>query len=215
MLHPTIYNTAQICHQLGVEHAVLSPGSRNAPLTISFARHDGIKKFILPDERTAGFVALGIAQEVRKPVVLVCTSGTALLNYAPAIAEAFYRELPLIVLSADRPPELIDQRDGQTIRQYKALDNHVKSSYQLPLVSNASQADAYIHKLIEGVRESRLLPWGPVHLNIPFQEHLMKKNKIKVHNGTAKITASNKDQKVVKVIDKEKKELKILVLIYF
>lgn len=170
MLNPTVFNTSQICYQLGVKHAVMSPGSRNAPLTISFARHDGIKKWIIPDERSAGFVALGIAQETKTPVVLCCTSGSALLNYAPAIAEAYYREIPLIILSADRPPELIDQRDGQTIRQFESLKNHVKGSFNLPLISNESDIKDYQARLIEAMRLSGQLPKGPVHLNIPFSE---------------------------------------------
>ncbi|WP_420578407.1 2-succinyl-5-enolpyruvyl-6-hydroxy-3-cyclohexene-1-carboxylic-acid synthase [Ekhidna sp.] len=170
MLNPTVFNTSQICYQLGVKHAVMSPGSRNAPLTISFARHDGIKKWIIPDERSAGFVALGIAQETKTPVVLCCTSGSALLNYAPAIAEAYYREIPLIILSADRPPELIDQRDGQTIRQFESLKNHVKGSFNLPVISNECDIEDYQARLIEAMKLSGQLPKGPVHLNIPFSE---------------------------------------------
>lgn len=170
MLHPSVFNTAQVCYQLGVSHAVMSPGSRNAPLTISFARHEEIKKWIIPDERSAGFIALGIAQLTKKPVVLCCTSGSALLNYAPAIAEACYREIPLIVLSADRPPELIDQRDGQTIRQYNSLKNHVKASYSLPIVSNENSAVEYQNQLIDGIKESLKFPHGPIHINIPFKE---------------------------------------------
>lgn len=149
---------------------MLSPGSRNAPLLISFSRHPGIEKIIIPDERAAGFVALGIAQQTRSPVVLTCTSGTALLNYAPAIAEAFYREIPLIVLSADRPPELIDQRDGQTIRQFGALSNHVKSSVQLPIISDHQDRKQYQDAIIENLKLAQILPQGPVHLNIPFKE---------------------------------------------
>lgn len=170
MIHQAVYNTSQICHQLGVRVAVLSPGSRNAPLTISFARNKAIQKFIIPDERAAAFIALGIAQESKSPVVLACTSGTALLNYAPAIAEAYYRQIPLIVLSADRPPELIDQRDGQTIRQYEALKNHVKASYQLPTVQDEQDASLYQSMLLEGLRETLAGPKGPAHLNIPFRE---------------------------------------------
>ena len=148
----------------------MSPGSRNAPLIISFARHKGIKKWIIPDERAAGFMASGIAQQTKSPVVLCCTSGTALLNYAPAIAEVFYRELPLIVLSADRPPELIDQRDGQTIRQFEALKNHVKSSAQLPVIIHESDAEEYGNSLTSILEKSLALPVGPVHINIPFKE---------------------------------------------
>ncbi len=170
MLHPTVFNTSEVCAAYGVSHAVFSPGSRNAPLTISFARNDKIKKWIIPDERSAGFIALGIAQKLQEPVVLCCTSGTALLNYAPAIAEAFYREIPLIVLSADRPLELIDQRDGQTIRQFEALKNHVKASIQLPTLASEDDGDSYTQKLTTGLKTAQELPKGPVHFNVPFRE---------------------------------------------
>ena len=170
MLHSVVYNTSEVCFQLGVRHAVLSPGSRNAPLTISFARNDKIQKWIIPDERAAAFVALGIAQQEKEPVVLCCTSGTALLNYAPAITEAFYREIPLIVLSADRPLRLIDQRDGQTIRQYEALKNHVKTSVQLPVYTDVDFGKNYNELLIKTMERAKDLPIGPVHINIPFEE---------------------------------------------
>lgn len=148
----------------------MSPGSRNAPLTISFARNEKIKKFIIPDERSAGFVALGIAQHTQQPVVLCCTSGTALLNYAPAIAEAYYRQIPLIILSADRPPELIDQRDGQTIRQLGALSNHVKDTVQLPMIEREADSDTYINALASACSNANRLPKGPIHVNVPFKE---------------------------------------------
>ncbi|MEM6737305.1 MAG: 2-succinyl-5-enolpyruvyl-6-hydroxy-3-cyclohexene-1-carboxylic-acid synthase [Bacteroidota bacterium] len=170
MLHPAVFNTSEICYSLGVRHAVLSPGSRNAPLILSFARNFKIKKLIIPDERSAAFIALGITQMEKEPVVLCCTSGTALLNYAPAITEAYYRQLPLITLSADRPPEWIDQRDGQTIRQFEVLKNHVKCSVQLPIVSGATEAECYQEKLIQTIQKAYTLPKGPVHLNIPFKE---------------------------------------------
>jgi 2-succinyl-5-enolpyruvyl-6-hydroxy-3-cyclohexene-1-carboxylate synthase len=170
MLHPAVYNTSALCHHLAVQHAVMSPGSRNAPLTISFARNEKIKKWIIPDERSAGFIALGIAQMTKQPVVLCCTSGTALLNYAPAIAEAFYREIPLIVISADRPPHLIDQRDGQTIRQFEVLKNHVKCTVQLPLMMAESDEQSYYQPIISAIRLAEELPKGPVHINIPFEE---------------------------------------------
>lgn len=170
MLHPAVFNTSELCYHLGVRHAVMSPGSRNAPLTISFARNDKIKKWVIPDERSAGFIALGIAQETNEPVVLCCTSGTALLNYGPAIAEAYYREIPLIVLSADRPQDLIDQRDGQTIRQFEALRNHVKRSEQLPLMESDSNENDYYDPIIGSIQNACLHPKGPVHINFPFKE---------------------------------------------
>ena len=96
---------------------VLSPGSRSAPLTLAFARHPDLTVRVVPDERAAAFIGLGIAQAQRRAVALVCTSGTAGLNYAPAVAEAFFQQIPLVIFTADRPPEWIDQLDGQTIRQ--------------------------------------------------------------------------------------------------
>ena len=170
MLNQTVFNTSEICFQLGVKHAVFSPGSRNAPLIVSFSRNSKITKKIIPDERAAGFVALGIAQYTKEPVVLCCTSGTALLNYAPAIAEAYYRQIPLIVLSADRPPELIDQRDGQTIRQFEVLKNHVKTTVQLPVVEHSKDEDHYEKSLVGAVQKSTSGPKGPVHINVPFRE---------------------------------------------
>lgn len=170
MLNSVIYNTSEICFAYGVRFVVLSPGSRNAPLILSFARHEKIKKFIIPDERSAGYVAIGVAQKAKSPVALCCTSGSALLNYAPATAEAFYREIPLVILSADRPPELIDQRDGQTIRQYESLRNHVKLSARLPLVSDTVSEGEYVAQLEKALMAVHQLPKGPIHINIPFKE---------------------------------------------
>ncbi|GAB4237030.1 MAG: 2-succinyl-5-enolpyruvyl-6-hydroxy-3-cyclohexene-1-carboxylic-acid synthase [Ekhidna sp.] len=171
MLHPVVFNTSELCAHHGVRYAVMSPGSRNAPLTLSFARNDKVKKFIIPDERSAAFVGIGVSQvNDNAPVALCCTSGTALLNYGPAVAEAYYRQIPLVVFSADRPPELIDQRDGQTIRQFEALKNHVKASYQLPVVKTAADAELYQRILEEGINAAKALPPGPVHFNIPFEE---------------------------------------------
>ncbi len=170
MLNPTVFNTSEICFQLGVKYAVISPGSRNAPLTISFARNSKIIKKVVPDERTAGFIALGIAQHTKQPVVLCCTSGTSLLNYAPAVTEAYYRQIPLIIFSADRPPELIDQRDGQTIRQFGALKNHVKRSIQLPVIESSKDEEEFQELIVDAIEESLALPMGPVHINVPFRE---------------------------------------------
>ena len=107
----------------GVKHVVLSPGSRNAPLIVAAAKNESLHKVTIVDERSAAFVALGIASSTngKHPVALICTSGTALLNYSPAIAEAYYRNLPLIVISADRPYEWIDQDDSQTLNQFEAF----------------------------------------------------------------------------------------------
>ena len=115
----------------GVETLVISPGSRNAPLLIGAAARPELRKIIITDERTAAFTALGIGMVTGRPVGLICTSGTALYNYAPAVAEAFYQHVPLIVITADRPAQWIDQDDSQTLKQFGALQNIVKRSYDI------------------------------------------------------------------------------------
>ena len=105
---PLAQSVVLLCLSKGINHVVISPGSRNAPLTLSFANHPQINAYSIVDERCAAFFALGMAQQLKKPVALVCTSGSALLNYYPAVAEAFYSDIPLVVISADRPVERID-----------------------------------------------------------------------------------------------------------
>lgn len=152
---------------------VVSPGSRNAPLTLSFESHPFFDAYNIPDERSAAFTALGIAQHIKKPVVLTCTSGSALLNYYPAVAEAFYQKIPLIIISADRPLEWIDQLDGQTIRQHGALDLHLKYTAQLKQEVEHSQDRWYNQRLInEAIIACTDAYAGPVHLNFPFSEPL-------------------------------------------
>ncbi|MGY8953455.1 MAG: thiamine pyrophosphate-binding protein, partial [Flavobacteriales bacterium] len=112
--------------QLGGEFVVISPGSRNAPLIKCFQSFDSIQCVSIVDERSAAFFALGISLATKKPVALVCTSGTALLNYSPAIAEAYYLGVPLIVISADRPGIRIDKGEGQSIRQQNVYQNFQK-----------------------------------------------------------------------------------------
>ena len=107
----------KLCELKGIEDIVISPGSRNAPLTIGFTNHPFFKCYSIVDERCAAFFAMGQAQWDRKPSMICCTSGTATLNYAPAIAEAYYQGIPLIVVTADRPREWIDHGEGQSIRQ--------------------------------------------------------------------------------------------------
>src|SRR5688572_18888394 len=128
----SIYDIAVICASQGLRHAILCPGSRCAPLTLAFARHAEIKSLSISDERSAGFIALGIAQETKHPSILVCTSGTAAYNFAPAIAEAYFSRRPMLIFTADRPAEWIGQQDGQTVYQSGIFGRHVKHSYQLP-----------------------------------------------------------------------------------
>src|SRR5690606_25333060 len=116
----------------GLRHAVICPGSRNAPLLMAFFRYNGIKCHSVTDERAAGFVALGIAKSSQLPVAVICTSGSALANIYPAVLEAYYMQVPLLVLSADRPTQMIDRWDGQTIRQNGIFGSHVISNHLIP-----------------------------------------------------------------------------------
>ena len=128
---PVAQSIVALCASKGIHKVVISPGSRNAPLTIEFSNHPDINAYSIVDERCAAFFALGIAQQTHSPVALVCTSGSALLNYYPAIAEAYYSDIPLVVISADRPVERIDIGDGQTIRQRDVFSNHILYSANL------------------------------------------------------------------------------------
>ncbi|QOD62427.1 2-succinyl-5-enolpyruvyl-6-hydroxy-3-cyclohexene-1-carboxylic-acid synthase [Polaribacter haliotis] len=157
------------CQQFNVGTVVISPGSRNAPLTVGFSNHPEIKTLSVVDERCAAFFALGIAQQTRKPVAVLCTSGSALLNYYPAIAEAFYSNIPLVVISADRPKHLIDIGDGQTIRQENVFANHILFSANL--IENP-KFKARNAQLIGEALQISISQQGPVHVNVPFDEPL-------------------------------------------
>ncbi|MDO5570249.1 MAG: 2-succinyl-5-enolpyruvyl-6-hydroxy-3-cyclohexene-1-carboxylic-acid synthase [Bacteroidales bacterium] len=171
---------AEICVKKNIKHAVISPGSRNAPLIVAFNRCKKINCHVIIDERCAAFFALGISRQLNEPVVLICTSGTALLNYSPAVAEAYYQKVPLIILSADRPLEWIDQDDSQTIRQQNALSNFVKSSYQLPVDDESEKGIWYFNRLAnEAINLAVSSRKGPVHLNIPLNEPLFDTKEIK------------------------------------
>jgi 2-succinyl-5-enolpyruvyl-6-hydroxy-3-cyclohexene-1-carboxylate synthase len=155
----------------GVSHVFSSPGSRNTPLILALARNPRINVTPIIDERQSAFIALGFALISRQPVALVCTSGTALLNYAPAIAEAYYRKIPLIVISADRPAIWINQDDSQTLRQPGALANIVKASYSLKgEISTDEEAWFVNRRLNEALQTALDQRPGPVHINISFAE---------------------------------------------
>ncbi len=171
MLLPSIYNIAEICAQKGVQNIVISPGSRSAALTLAFARHPAIETKVIPDERVAGFVGLGMAQLSQQTVALVCTSGSAAYNLAPAIVEAFFQEIPLLVLTADRPQEWIHQQDGQTIYQREIYGKHVKKSFDLPSDYIHPDSSWYIQRVLnEAINLSQTFPKGPVHVNVPIRE---------------------------------------------
>lgn len=171
MIIQPVVNVAEICARKGVQNVVLSPGSRCAPLTIAFARHPELTVRTVSDERAAAFIALGMALTTGKPTVLVCTSGTAALNYAPAVAEAYFQQVPLLVLTADRPPEWIDQLDGQTIRQQNIYGRHIKQSYTFPADFAHPDAVWFSTRMVsEALNEAVAFPAGPVHINVPLRE---------------------------------------------
>jgi 2-succinyl-5-enolpyruvyl-6-hydroxy-3-cyclohexene-1-carboxylate synthase len=182
-----------------IEHIVISPGSRNAPLTIGFTNDSSFNCYSIVDERCAAFFALGMSQQLGKPVAIVCTSGSALLNYYPAIAEAFYSDIPLVILSADRPEHLINVGDGQTINQQNVFQNHILFSANLrqdirEINGFSKYVEPAIFKSIESKLErllglqqsiqkqneaeinealnSAIYKMGPVHINVPLDEPL-------------------------------------------
>lgn len=170
MIYPEIplaQSVIEICKAKGVEHIIISPGSRNAPLTIGFANQSCFKCYSIVDERCAAFFALGIAQQINKPVAVVCTSGSALLNYYPAVAEAFYSQIPLVVISADRPHDKIDIGDGQTIRQENVFSNHILYNANLHEIASVEN-DLKINEALS----ISMINKGPVHINVPFEEPL-------------------------------------------
>jgi 2-succinyl-5-enolpyruvyl-6-hydroxy-3-cyclohexene-1-carboxylate synthase len=157
----------------GISHVVASPGSRNAPAIVVFNRKDGLLVKSIADERSAGFYALGMAQQLKKPVALLCTSGSAALNYAPAIAEAYYQKVPLLVITADRPEAWIDQGDGQTIRQRNVFSGYVRKSFHLPQQIKEDESAWLFKRMVsEAIDRTTFPAAGPVHINLPLSEPL-------------------------------------------
>ena len=159
----------KLCLDNGIDHIVISPGSRNAALTIGFTGTSSFTNFSIVDERCAAFFALGLAQQLQHPVALVCTSGSALLNYYPAIAEAYYSDIPLVVLSADRPAHLLEIGDGQTIKQENVFANHILYS---GACTEGEEFQKYNEDQIHTALSIAISQSGPVHLNLPFSEPL-------------------------------------------
>ncbi len=169
----TISLLSDIFVKKGLREIVLSPGSRNAPIIIAFTQHPDIQPISVVDERSAAFFALGMAQQKQRAAAIACTSGSAGLNYASAIAEAYYQKIPLLILTADRPPHLIDVGDGQTIRQKDVFANYIKKSYSLPLeITSEADKEKAILLINEAIDQTQFPEPGPVHINIPFDEPL-------------------------------------------
>lgn len=159
--------------QSGIQHAVIAPGSRSTPLALTFTEHEKIREWILVDERSAAFFALGLAKSTGKPVALVCTSGTAAANFFPAIVEAYYSRVPLIVLTADRPHELRDVDAPQAIDQVKMYGAYAKWFHEMALPESSPAMIRYARsKAARSVHEA-ITQAGPVHLNFPLREPLV------------------------------------------
>ncbi len=222
MKYPKIHvaqTVVALCQAKGIKDIVISPGSRNAPLTIGFTENPFFNCYSIVDERCAAFFALGMAQQLRKPVVVVCTSGSALLNYYPAVSEAFYSDIPLVVISADRPKYRIDIGDGQTIRQDHVFDRHILGSFNLKQdVNHASEKllalekhrmhifmDAkVVTRMQTGIQEHNELAinealnlcmtqQGPVHLNVPMEEPLYETEKAPSVHPQSMATATTEE----------------------
>ena len=173
MKNKQLHLLAAVLSAKGVKQVVTSPGSRNAPAIVVLNRFPGMQLHSIADERSAGFYALGIAQQLQKPVAVLCTSGSAALNYAPAIAEAYYQKIPLIVITADRPEMWIDQGDGQTIRQRNVFAGYIRKSYHLPAEINHADQKRYFARLVAEAADRAIFPAkGPVHINLPLAEPL-------------------------------------------
>jgi len=164
---------AETLFRLGAAHAVISPGSRSTPLAFAFARHPGFEAIPVLDERSAGFFALGLAKPHRRPSVLVCTSGSAAAHYLPAIIEAQEAGVPLVVITADRPPEMRACASGQTIDQQKLYGAHVNFYHELAVPEANLPLLQYLRQTVAHACERSLRPFaGPVHLNAPFRDPL-------------------------------------------
>ncbi|MBO6631735.1 MAG: 2-succinyl-5-enolpyruvyl-6-hydroxy-3-cyclohexene-1-carboxylate synthase, partial [Psychroserpens sp.] len=199
---PLAQTVVELCKLKEIKHIVISPGSRNAPLTIGFTSDLYFNCYSIVDERCAAFFALGIAQKLREPVAIACTSGSAVLNYYPAISEAYYSSIPLVVLSADRPKHLIGIGDGQTINQKDVFGNHIiysanlkldinenkplKHREEIPIIKNLEnklERMLGLQKNIQSFNEEEInkalnlakFKSGPVHINIPFDEPLYER----------------------------------------
>ncbi|MFK5974490.1 MAG: 2-succinyl-5-enolpyruvyl-6-hydroxy-3-cyclohexene-1-carboxylic-acid synthase [Flavobacteriaceae bacterium] len=219
---PSAQSLVQHFKGKGIKNIVISPGSRNAPLIIGFSEDPYFKCFSIVDERCAAFFALGIAQQLREPVAAICTSGSALLNYYPAVAEAFYSNIPLIVISADRPLYKIDVGDGQTIRQDYLFEKHI--GYSTNLKQDVIHAKEKVRKYIpqylskntiEAIQDevqkyndgelntalsAALRRSQPVHINIPFEEPLYN-TVSRTTVDAALVFDAFKDEKPIKEID--------------
>lgn len=157
-------------------HIVVCPGSRNAPIVHTLTNCEDFKCYTITDERSAGFFAIGLALKLNTTVAVCCTSGSAVLNLQPAVSEAFYQRIPLVVITADRPAAWIGQMDGQTLPQPNVFGTLVKKSVNLPEI-HTTEDKWYCNRLInEAILDTHFHEYGPVHINIPLSEPLFEFN---------------------------------------
>lgn len=168
----TVRNLIEISAAKKIKNVVSSPGSRNAPLNISFNEHPAFSCYVVPDERSAAFIALGISQQTHAPTIIHCTSGSAALNYAPAVAEAYYQKIPMLIITADRPEEWIGQGEGQAIYQKDIYRNYIAQSYHLHLDTQDEDHERANFRMICEAIDKAIHERLPVHINIPFREPL-------------------------------------------
>ena len=155
----------------GITHCVLSAGSRNVPFVHSIEEDPDFHCYSVVDERSAGYFALGLSQELNQPVVISCTSSTATCNYWPPVAEAFYQGVPIVVLTSDRDPEMLGQWEDQMINQVGMYDRHVRKSVNLPIINNRDD-EFYCQRLVnEALLELNHHGTGPVHINVPMKSY--------------------------------------------
>jgi len=164
---------ADICRARGIRYAVFSPGSRSAPLVIAFSQIPEIECIVIPDERVAGYFALGIAQQTQQPVAVICTSGTAVLNLGPALCEAYYQDIPMLFLTADRPEGAAEKGENQAINQVFLFKEMTNASYDANADASTDEELNDLGWLIENAIDETLeLVPGPVHVNVRLSEPL-------------------------------------------
>ena len=200
----------------GLKHVVISPGSRNAPLIIACSKLPNIEIISVTDERSAGFIALGIAQQSGAPAAVICTSGSAMTSYFPAVLEAYYSRIPLLILSADRPPELIGQWDGQCIRQEGLYGDQVRASFSTP--SDYNDPESFALTGSEAIHATHNTIPGPVHVNIPLREPLYGSGELQynhIEDGVSRVSAELDGETTGdfdKLLDSIKTSKKILIV---
>jgi 2-succinyl-5-enolpyruvyl-6-hydroxy-3-cyclohexene-1-carboxylate synthase len=179
-----ISNLIQQCLFHGMNHIVCSPGSRNAPFIIAIDEHPDLNAIVIHDERSAAFYALGMALQLKEPVGIVCTSGSAMLNYYPAVAEAYYQCVPIVVISADRPTEWIDHGDGQTIVQTGVYRNHIRYEASIvEFIESDSERNKMNDQISDAFEQCNGNWKGPIHFNAPVSEPLYNTSEIEYNKS--------------------------------